>query len=91
MESWRFRVKNRYSKMFAPKTKFNCLPKALKLKNSEMKIEHKICKLLKSPHGLKQTSKKWNEKFKQVMISNGYSRNGGDISYLENFKKITML
>ena len=49
--------------------------------------EHKVCKLLKSLYGLKQAPKQWNEKFRRVMISNGYSINGGDICIFSKFQE----
>ena len=51
--------------------------------------EHKVCKLLKSLYGLKQAPKQWNEKFRRVMISNGYSINGGDIYIFSKFQNTT--
>ena len=34
--------------------------------------EQKVCKLIKSPYGLKQAPKQWHKKFDKVIISNGY-------------------
>nr|GEW40045.1 zinc finger, CCHC-type [Tanacetum cinerariifolium] len=37
--------------------------------------KNKMCKLIKSLHGLKQTSKQWHQKFDEVVLSNGYLLN----------------
>nr|KAJ0211662.1 hypothetical protein LSAT_V11C400220750 [Lactuca sativa] len=40
--------------------------------------EHKVCKLKKSLYGLKQTPKKWHQKFDDVVLSNGFALNQAD-------------
>ena len=40
--------------------------------------EKKICRLIKSLYGLKQTPKQWHEKFNKVMMSNGFTINECD-------------
>jgi hypothetical protein len=40
--------------------------------------EHKVCKLLKSLHGLKQAPKQWHEKFDTTLTSAGYVINEAD-------------
>ncbi|GJU66739.1 zinc finger, CCHC-type containing protein [Tanacetum coccineum] len=40
--------------------------------------ENKVCKLIKSLYGLKQAPKKWNQKFDEVVLSNGYLLNQAD-------------
>ena len=35
----------------------------------------KVCKLVKSLYGLKQTPKQWHNKFDHVLVTNGYSIN----------------
>ena len=40
--------------------------------------EHKVCKLVKSLYGLKQTPKQWHENFDKVMLTHGYVINGAD-------------
>ncbi|KAL0313427.1 UNVERIFIED_CONTAM: Retrovirus-related Pol polyprotein from transposon TNT 1-94 [Sesamum radiatum] len=40
--------------------------------------EHKVCKLVKSLYGLKQTPKQWHEKFDEVVLSSGYRLNQSD-------------
>ncbi|GKD96700.1 zinc finger, CCHC-type containing protein [Tanacetum coccineum] len=40
--------------------------------------ENKVCKLVKSLYGLKQTSKQWHQKFDEVVLSNGYLLNLAD-------------
>ncbi|GJU80744.1 zinc finger, CCHC-type containing protein [Tanacetum coccineum] len=37
--------------------------------------ENKVCKLIKSLYGLKQTPKQWHKKFDEVVLSNGYLLN----------------
>ncbi|KAK3027482.1 hypothetical protein RJ639_041088 [Escallonia herrerae] len=41
--------------------------------------EYKVCELLKFLYGLKQAPKQWHEKFRSVMLANGYVANGRDI------------
>ncbi|GKA14699.1 zinc finger, CCHC-type containing protein [Tanacetum coccineum] len=40
--------------------------------------ENKVCKLIKSLYGLKQAPKQWNQKFDEVVLSNGYLLNQSD-------------
>nr|GFD01633.1 zinc finger, CCHC-type [Tanacetum cinerariifolium] len=40
--------------------------------------ENKVCKLIKSLYGLKQTPKQWHQKFNEVVLSNGYLLNQTD-------------
>ena len=40
--------------------------------------EKKVCKLVKSPYGLKQAPKQWHDKFDHVLVTNGYSINDVD-------------
>ncbi|GJS09375.1 zinc finger, CCHC-type containing protein [Tanacetum coccineum] len=40
--------------------------------------ENKMCKLIKSLYGLKQTPKQWHQKFDEVVLSNGYLLNQAD-------------
>ena len=49
--------------------------------------EHKVCKFLKSLNLLKQATKQWNEKFRRVMTSNGYSINSGDFCIFSKFQE----
>ena len=40
--------------------------------------ERKVCKLVKSLYGLKQTPKQWHGKFDTVILANGFKYNGVD-------------
>nr|GEU41785.1 zinc finger, CCHC-type [Tanacetum cinerariifolium] len=40
--------------------------------------ENKVCKLIRSLYGLKQTPKQWHQKFDEVVLSNGYLLNQAD-------------
>ncbi|GKA98169.1 zinc finger, CCHC-type containing protein, partial [Tanacetum coccineum] len=40
--------------------------------------ENKVCKLIKSPYGLKQAPEQWHQKFDEVVLSNGYLLNQTD-------------
>jgi len=40
--------------------------------------EHKVCKLIKSLYGLKQTPKQWHEKFDYVILEYGFKHNSAD-------------
>nr|GEZ80236.1 zinc finger, CCHC-type [Tanacetum cinerariifolium] len=40
--------------------------------------EHKVCKLVKSMYGLKQTPKQWHQKFDEVVLSGGFYLNQSD-------------
>ncbi|GJR82913.1 zinc finger, CCHC-type containing protein [Tanacetum coccineum] len=40
--------------------------------------ENKVCKLVKSLYELKQAHKQWHQKFKEVVLSNGYLLNQAD-------------
>ena len=35
--------------------------------------KHKVCKLLKSIYGLKQSSRQWYFRFQEVVLSNGFT------------------
>lgn len=37
--------------------------------------EHKVCKLVRSLHGLKQAPKQWDQKFDEVVLKNGFHIN----------------
>ncbi|GKG36915.1 zinc finger, CCHC-type containing protein, partial [Tanacetum coccineum] len=47
--------------------------------------ENKVCKLVKSFYGLKQTPKQWHQKFDDVVFSNGYIVNQADKCVYSNF------
>nr|GEU39416.1 hypothetical protein [Tanacetum cinerariifolium] len=50
--------------------------------------EHKVCKLVKSLYGLKQTPKQWHQKFDEVVLSSGFHLNQSDkcvYSKFDNF------
>ncbi|GKA78986.1 zinc finger, CCHC-type containing protein [Tanacetum coccineum] len=49
--------------------------------------EKKVCKLIKSLYGLKQTSKQWHQKFDEVVLSNGYLLNQPD-KYVDPIKEL---
>nr|GFB37490.1 zinc finger, CCHC-type [Tanacetum cinerariifolium] len=40
--------------------------------------EHKVCKLVKSLYGFKQTPKQWHQKFDEVVLSSGFHLNQSD-------------
>ena len=40
--------------------------------------EKKVCSMVKSLYGLKQTPKQWHNKFDHVLVTNGYSMNDAD-------------
>nr|GFA37104.1 zinc finger, CCHC-type [Tanacetum cinerariifolium] len=40
--------------------------------------EHKVCKLVKSLYGLKQTPKQWHQTFDEVVLSSGFHLNQSD-------------
>ncbi|GJW22772.1 zinc finger, CCHC-type containing protein [Tanacetum coccineum] len=40
--------------------------------------EHKVCKLVKLLHGLKQAPKQWHQKFDEVVLSSGFLLNQSD-------------
>jgi len=40
--------------------------------------EKKLCKLIKSLHGLKQVPKQWHQKFDELVLSFGFSINESD-------------
>ncbi|CAM8917314.1 unnamed protein product [Rhodiola kirilowii] len=47
--------------------------------------ERKVCKLVKSLHGMKQAPKQWHEKFDKAMLSNGFKINECDkCIYIKN-------
>jgi len=39
---------------------------------------HKVCKLVKSLHGLNQAPKQWHQKFDKAVLKNGFHRNDAD-------------
>nr|GFB76145.1 zinc finger, CCHC-type [Tanacetum cinerariifolium] len=52
--------------------------------------EHKVCKLVKSLYGLKQTPKQWHQKFDEVVLSSGFHLNQSHkcvYSKFDNFGK----
>ncbi|GJS79708.1 zinc finger, CCHC-type containing protein [Tanacetum coccineum] len=50
--------------------------------------ENKVCKLIKSLYGLKQAPKQWNQKFDEVVLSNGYLLNQADKCVYSKFNEI---
>ena len=53
--------------------------------------EKKVCKLVKSLYGLKQTPKKWHEKFDNVMMSHGFKINECDkCVYMSKIRHLDM-
>ena len=49
--------------------------------------EKKVCKLVKSLYGLKQTPKQWHEKFDSVILSDGCVHNNSDKCMYSKFTK----
>ena len=49
--------------------------------------EKKVCKLVKSLYGLKQTPKQWHEKFDKAILLNGFHHNGVDKCMYSKFTK----
>ncbi|GJS57918.1 zinc finger, CCHC-type containing protein [Tanacetum coccineum] len=49
--------------------------------------ENKVCKLVKSLYGLKQTPKQWHQKFDEVVFSNGYLLNQADKCVYRKFNE----
>ncbi|GJW48986.1 zinc finger, CCHC-type containing protein [Tanacetum coccineum] len=49
--------------------------------------EDKVCKLIKSLYGLKQTPKQWHQKFDEMVLSNGYLLNQADKCVYSKFDK----
>nr|GEV72613.1 hypothetical protein [Tanacetum cinerariifolium] len=47
--------------------------------------EHKVCKLVKSLYGLKQSPKQWHQKFDEVVLSSGFHLNQSDKCVYRNF------
>ena len=52
-------------------------------------MEHKVCRLRKSLYGLKQAPKQWNEKFDQILTSNGYMINESDKCIYSRFNELS--
>nr|GEV83361.1 zinc finger, CCHC-type [Tanacetum cinerariifolium] len=50
--------------------------------------ENKVCKLIKSLYGLKQTPKQWHQKFDEVVLSNSYLLNQADKCVYRKFDEI---
>lgn len=42
--------------------------------------DHKVCRVLKSLHALKQALRKWNSKFTEAVINGGYNQSKHDYS-----------
>nr|GEW78770.1 zinc finger, CCHC-type [Tanacetum cinerariifolium] len=53
--------------------------------------ENKVCKLIKSVYGLKQTPMQWHQKFDEVVLSNGYLLNQADKCIHRKFDKTGIL
>ncbi|GKA35247.1 zinc finger, CCHC-type containing protein [Tanacetum coccineum] len=49
--------------------------------------KNKVCKLIKSLYGLKQTPKQWHQKFNEVVLSNDYLLNQADKCVYNKFIK----
>ncbi|GJV82207.1 zinc finger, CCHC-type containing protein [Tanacetum coccineum] len=49
--------------------------------------EDKVCKLIKSLYGLKHAPKQWNQKFDEVVLSNGYLLNQADKCVYSKFNE----
>ena len=70
--------------MMSLKKKFICINlRDLFLPNQEQKV----CKLVKSLHGLKQTHKQWHEKFDKAVNANGFKIHDYDKCVYSKFYK----
>ena len=49
--------------------------------------EHKVCKLNNSLYGLKQAPKKWNEKFDNALLKNGFLSVEVDNVYIQSVQE----
>nr|GEW36336.1 zinc finger, CCHC-type [Tanacetum cinerariifolium] len=53
--------------------------------------ENKVCKPIKSLYGLKQAPKQWNQKFDEVVLSNGYLLNQAEKFHMDLTKEFLSL
>ena len=51
-----------------------------------LRKEEKVCRLVKSLHGLKQALKQWHNKFDHMLLTNGFSINDVDKCIYNKFE-----
>nr|GEY63847.1 hypothetical protein [Tanacetum cinerariifolium] len=71
------------------------LDKKVYMKQSEGVVmpgnEHKVCKMVKSFHGLKQAPKQWNQKFDEVVLSSGFHLNQSDKFSMKDMGEVDVI